>query len=301
MSYCIIISENHRIVKGSRDLWRLSGPISLLWAGSARAGCSQPFSVGSWISPRRETLQPLWATCFRAWPPSQWKSFFLHLKTISCISVCALCLLFCRWALLRRAWLHLLYFLPSKSRQEERFWSEKLHAMRLGFKIMNVSLCNTRGDVRLTKLYFIFGHCCWGGRCTKCSAYPNHTTGRSCTKHFSSVTAEQERSTSRFWPSKGCLIDTSPLSTSQSFMSAPFPKVILNFTNWYNEQVCLWEEKILIPVFCAVSVDRHLWIKLLNHTYLRKGTQQVRRQLSPQLINTAKTLPCHRLHRCWAS
>lgn len=153
--------------------------------------------------------------------------------------------------------------------------------MRPRFKIMNLSLCNVRGNVRLIKLCFIFGHCCWGGWCTKCFAYPKHTTGRSCTKHFSSVTTEQERSTSRFWSSKRCPIDTSLLSTSQSFMSAPFLKVILNFTNWYNERVCLWEEKILVSVFCAVSVDHHLWIKLQNHTYLRKGTQQVRRQLSP--------------------
>lgn len=39
-------------------------------------------------------------------------------------------------------------------------------------------------------------------------------------------------------------------------------------------------------MFCAASIDYHPWIKLQTHTCLRRGTQQVRRELSPELINT---------------
>lgn len=84
---------------------------------------------------------------------------------------------------------------------------------------------------------------------------------------------------------KNAPIDSSLLSTSQFFVPTPFLKVTLNFTsNWYHQQVCLWEKKIWISIFCAVSIDCHLWIKLQTHVFLKRGTLQVRRQLSPQLI-----------------
>lgn len=70
------------------------------------------------ISPRIDILQPIWTTCssrlfslINLTLPK--KGFYLHLKDISGISVCACCLLLYHWTSPRRNWLHLLYFFPS--------------------------------------------------------------------------------------------------------------------------------------------------------------------------------------------
>ena len=63
--------------------------------------------------PRVETPQLLWATVCRAWAELQSKSFFLCSDLIARSAICALCLLSCQQALLRRARLPLLHSLPS--------------------------------------------------------------------------------------------------------------------------------------------------------------------------------------------
>lgn len=78
--------------------------------------------VGSWMSPRMETPQPLCVTCSRGWLSSQQKKKLLYSNGASCISIFVLCFLSCHWAPLISACLCLLYFLlpgiyPSQSSQ----------------------------------------------------------------------------------------------------------------------------------------------------------------------------------------
>lgn len=66
-------SETHRTVTVGSDLWR-SPALPPAQAGPPQAGCPGPCQVSSWRSPKRETPQPLWATCARAPSPAQQKS-----------------------------------------------------------------------------------------------------------------------------------------------------------------------------------------------------------------------------------
>lgn len=62
--------------------------------------------------------QPLWACCFRVWPPSQWKLTSFYQVRISHIPVCV-CSLYIFWcALLKGAWLHFLFPLFDSYRQQ---------------------------------------------------------------------------------------------------------------------------------------------------------------------------------------
>lgn len=63
--------------------------------------------LGFWIFPSVETLQPLWATCYSVWPPSQSECCFMYLSAISCISVCVHCLPSCHWMLHSSVMVHI--------------------------------------------------------------------------------------------------------------------------------------------------------------------------------------------------
>lgn len=65
-----------------------------------------------WIPPWKEKLQPLLATCFSAPLPSQEISLSSYSGRISCVAVCAHCLLLYCWAPLR-IYLHFLDILLS--------------------------------------------------------------------------------------------------------------------------------------------------------------------------------------------
>lgn len=67
--------------------------------------CSVLYSVGSWILPRMETTQPLWATCSSAWPVK--KFIPMSSWSPSCFNWCFCVSSFCH-EVLRRSWLHLL-------------------------------------------------------------------------------------------------------------------------------------------------------------------------------------------------
>jgi len=56
-----------------------------------------------------KTPKHLWVTCTQCSTTLTAKSIFLCLSGISCVSICAHCLLCFQWAPLRRVWLRLLY------------------------------------------------------------------------------------------------------------------------------------------------------------------------------------------------
>lgn len=72
-------------------IWRSSGPMPLLRAGSVRAGYSGSYPVGFWVSPRMATPQPLWATSFCVWSSVK-KFHFLFKWNLSYFSLCLLSL-----------------------------------------------------------------------------------------------------------------------------------------------------------------------------------------------------------------
>ena len=110
MDYLRIL-QNHRITETQNGRgWK--GPLWVIKskhpdeAGSPTAGCIGPRPGGSWISPEKESTQPLWGACSRAPSPSEGRSSSSGSDRTSCASVCAHCPLSCRWALLKRAWPH---------------------------------------------------------------------------------------------------------------------------------------------------------------------------------------------------
>ena len=85
-------------------------------AGSPRARCTGWHPGGFWISPEKKTPQPLCETL----SPSQYRSAPPYSAGTSCASVCAHCLLSCRWVQLKRVWFHSLDALPSDI--DTRWW-----------------------------------------------------------------------------------------------------------------------------------------------------------------------------------
>ena len=94
-------SQNSRGWKGPLWVTQSNPPAQ---AGSPRAGCTGPWSGGSWISPEKETPQPPWAACSSAPSPSEGRSSSWCSAGTSCAPVCAHCPLSCRWAPLKRVW-----------------------------------------------------------------------------------------------------------------------------------------------------------------------------------------------------
>ena len=72
--------RNRRMVEVGRDPWGSSSPTSPAEAGSPRAGYTGPCPGGSWISPQKETPQPLWAACSSA-PSPQREEVLPHVQT----------------------------------------------------------------------------------------------------------------------------------------------------------------------------------------------------------------------------
>lgn len=99
---------------GLADTEYVKALVSLLKAGSTRAGCSGPHSFRSWISPTMEVPQPFWVTC--SWvhitltvknkDKKKKKNFGLHriflfhVRSLFC----------CHWIPLQKVCLSLLYF-----------------------------------------------------------------------------------------------------------------------------------------------------------------------------------------------
>lgn len=110
-----------RAVAFEMELWESPYPKIPLRAESAR-----PCPVTFWMFP-----QHLWANCSR-WHPEE-ASIFSSLYRISCILVCAHCLLSCHQASPSRVWLLLLYSTPWYLHIRTRFpelshlWAEWNH------------------------------------------------------------------------------------------------------------------------------------------------------------------------------
>lgn len=94
------------MIEVGRDIWRLPSPTLRLTARSSRAGCSGPCPDGFWVSPWMASTSPLGNLFYLI---TLTVTSFLCLQGISCISICALCLLSFHWARLRRVWIHVLY------------------------------------------------------------------------------------------------------------------------------------------------------------------------------------------------
>ena len=70
-------------------------------AGSPGAGCTAPHPGRLWISPEKETPQPLWVACSSALSPSHWRSSSSCSAGTSSASFCTHCPLSCCWTPLR--------------------------------------------------------------------------------------------------------------------------------------------------------------------------------------------------------
>ena len=68
-------SQNGRGWKGPLWVTQSNPPAE---AGSPTVGCTGPCPGGSWISPEKETPQPLWAACSTALSPSEGRSSSSH-------------------------------------------------------------------------------------------------------------------------------------------------------------------------------------------------------------------------------
>ena len=90
--------QNHSTIGAGRNLW---GPPSPLLKQFPTIVCIEKYPDGSWISPEKETPQPLWAACSSALSPLKYRNFFSCFDGTSCVPVCACCLLSCHWAPLR--------------------------------------------------------------------------------------------------------------------------------------------------------------------------------------------------------
>lgn len=100
-----------------RNLQRLAGTSGVpgpaaLFRGSARAGHSGSCPVRSSVSPRMDTLAPLWQPAPVFDHACCKKGVFLSLNAISCMSVCVCCVLHSAQALPSRVWFCLLYWAP---------------------------------------------------------------------------------------------------------------------------------------------------------------------------------------------
>lgn len=104
-------SLDHRTVEVESDLLRSSSPILPLKAGSTRKVAQDHIS-------RDVDSMMFWATCASVGQPSQRKSVSLHVNGVFWVSVCMHCFLSSCWALLRRVWFCLLYYL---------FWDIDMH------------------------------------------------------------------------------------------------------------------------------------------------------------------------------
>ena len=95
--FSLLSRRNHRMVEVVSYLCKSACPTALLKQGHLQS--SAPCPNNFWISPRRETPQPLWATCDSAQSPSQQKSVSWCSDRTCCVSVFAHCLLSFHWAL----------------------------------------------------------------------------------------------------------------------------------------------------------------------------------------------------------
>ena len=96
---------NHRMVGGWKGpLWVTHPTPCPSRVTQSRLHSTAARGVG--ISPEKETPQPPWAAWARAPAPSEGRSSSSGSARASSASVCARCPLSCRWALLKRAWLH---------------------------------------------------------------------------------------------------------------------------------------------------------------------------------------------------
>jgi len=79
MAYSVFLEKGAYIYRSKQRVtgWGWKGPLELILsnpsaqAGTLTAGCPGLSPDNIWISPRRQTVQPLRATCASAWPPSQ--------------------------------------------------------------------------------------------------------------------------------------------------------------------------------------------------------------------------------------
>lgn len=73
-------SQKDRMSEVGRDPWRLCRPTSLLKQVTAWAGYSYSCPDGFWISPGKETPQPLWAACSNVQSSAQYLMFRWNTK-----------------------------------------------------------------------------------------------------------------------------------------------------------------------------------------------------------------------------
>lgn len=86
----------HRITERLR-LKKTSGHHLVLTpaqAGSSRSSCPGLCPVGCWVSPKMETLDPIWATCASPWVtlPHSEKCVLWCSEGTFCVSICPYCL-----------------------------------------------------------------------------------------------------------------------------------------------------------------------------------------------------------------
>lgn len=96
------------MVQVGRDTWRPSCPISPQ-AGQPQASAQSPCLSRYWRHPKKETPQPLWATCTCSPSPLQHRSASWCTYATPFSSVFAHCFLTSHQAFPKRAWLHPLH------------------------------------------------------------------------------------------------------------------------------------------------------------------------------------------------